>query len=69
MARLPWLKRRTEAGAGECNRAAESEQDVSAGLAGTEVSALKGVSLAVEQGEAFGFVGQNGAGKSTTIKI
>ncbi|KAI5916295.1 ABC transporter ATP-binding protein [Thauera sp. 2A1] len=39
------------------------------GWRGTEVSALKGVSLAVEQGEAFGFVGQNGAGKSTTIKI
>jgi len=27
------------------------------------------VSLSVEEGEAFGFVGANGAGKSTTIKI
>ena len=31
--------------------------------------ALKGVSLAVSEGEAFGFIGPNGAGKSTAIKI
>lgn len=31
--------------------------------------ALKGISLQVEQGEAFGFIGPNGAGKSTAIKI
>lgn len=31
--------------------------------------AVKRVSLQVEQGEAFGFVGANGAGKSTTIKM
>ncbi len=31
--------------------------------------ALKGISLAVEQGEVFGFIGPNGAGKSTAIKI
>ncbi|QDQ26269.1 ABC transporter ATP-binding protein [Chitinimonas arctica] len=31
--------------------------------------ALRGISLRVEEGEAFGFVGPNGAGKSTTIKI
>lgn len=31
--------------------------------------ALKGISLDIQAGEAFGFVGQNGAGKSTTIKI
>lgn len=31
--------------------------------------ALKGITFSVERGEAFGFVGQNGAGKSTTIKI
>lgn len=33
------------------------------------VLALRGVSLTVEVGEAFGFIGANGAGKSTTIKI
>ncbi|MEF8715838.1 MAG: ABC transporter ATP-binding protein [Accumulibacter sp.] len=33
------------------------------------VVALGGVSLAVEPGEAFGFIGANGAGKTTTIKI
>lgn len=31
--------------------------------------ALKGVSLAVDEGEVFGFIGPNGAGKSTVIKI
>lgn len=31
--------------------------------------ALQAVSLSVEEGEAFGFIGANGAGKSTTIKI
>ncbi|HET6347872.1 MAG TPA: ABC transporter ATP-binding protein [Candidatus Krumholzibacteria bacterium] len=30
---------------------------------------LKGVSLAIEPGELFGFLGHNGAGKSTTMKI
>lgn len=34
-----------------------------------ELLALDNISLTVEQGEVFGFVGQNGAGKSTTIKI
>ena len=33
------------------------------------VRALRGVSLTVERGEAFGFIGANGAGKSTAIKI
>jgi simple sugar transport system ATP-binding protein len=33
------------------------------------VHALKGVSLAIEQGEIVGLVGDNGAGKSTLIKI
>ena len=31
--------------------------------------ALDDVSLSVDEGEAFGFIGANGAGKSTTIKI
>jgi ABC-2 type transport system ATP-binding protein len=33
------------------------------------VEALKGITLNVEEGEAFGFIGPNGAGKTTTIKI
>lgn len=33
------------------------------------VQAIKDVSLQVGQGEVFGFIGANGAGKSTTIKI
>lgn len=36
---------------------------------GKNILALNKVSFSVEQGEAFGFVGQNGAGKSTTIRI
>lgn len=38
------------------------------GKKGLLVEALKGVSLAVGEGEVFGFLGPNGAGKSTTIK-
>jgi ABC-type multidrug transport system ATPase subunit len=34
-----------------------------------KVHALKGLDLDVEQGEIFGFLGHNGAGKSTTMKI
>ncbi|MGC2924862.1 ATP-binding cassette domain-containing protein, partial [Enterococcus faecium] len=30
--------------------------------------ALKDLSLSIRQGEIFGFLGHNGAGKSTTIK-
>lgn len=41
----------------------------SAGPLAKKHVALNGISLAVEQGEAFGFIGPNGAGKSTTIKI
>lgn len=35
----------------------------------TKVDALKGLDLAIVQGEVFGFLGPNGAGKSTTIKL
>lgn len=34
-----------------------------------QVQALQGISLEVNEGEAFGFIGPNGAGKTTTIKI
>jgi ABC-2 type transport system ATP-binding protein len=34
-----------------------------------KVRALDGLSLAVEEGEIFGFLGGNGAGKSTTMKL
>jgi len=34
-----------------------------------KVSALDGLSLTVEAGEIFGFLGANGAGKSTTMKL
>lgn len=38
------------------------------GKKGAVVEALQGISLAIGQGEVFGFLGPNGAGKSTTIK-
>lgn len=31
--------------------------------------ALKGISFAIEEGECFGFLGHNGAGKSTTMRM
>src|SRR5437773_7470065 len=34
-----------------------------------EVVAVDNLSLAVEEGEVFGFLGPNGSGKTTTIKI
>jgi len=34
-----------------------------------KVRSLDGLSLAIEQGEIFGFLGANGAGKTTTLKI
>ncbi len=37
--------------------------------AGGAVEAVKGIDLAVQQGEIFGFLGPNGAGKSTTLKM
>jgi ABC-2 type transport system ATP-binding protein len=33
-----------------------------------KVEALRGISFSVDQGEVFGFIGNNGAGKSTTIR-
>ncbi|MCR4422894.1 MAG: ATP-binding cassette domain-containing protein [Exilispira sp.] len=34
-----------------------------------EIKALKGISFKVDLGETIGFIGRNGAGKSTTIKL
>lgn len=39
------------------------------GRFGRKTEALNDISLQIKEGEAFGFIGQNGAGKSTTIKI
>ncbi len=33
------------------------------------VKALRGINLAVEQGEIYGFIGPNGAGKTTTLRV
>src|SRR6266498_6111885 len=35
----------------------------------TEVKAVNNLSFSVEKGEVYGFLGQNGAGKSTTIRM
>jgi ABC-type glutathione transport system ATPase component len=34
-----------------------------------EIEAVRGINFAVTAGETFGFLGPNGAGRSTTIKI
>jgi ABC-2 type transport system ATP-binding protein len=39
------------------------------GFLGRKNQVLKGVSLTLEKGEVYGFLGHNGAGKSTTIKL
>jgi ABC-2 type transport system ATP-binding protein len=46
----------------------ENLSKVYRGKKGRKVQALDNVSLAVQQGEVFGFLGPNGAGKSTSIK-
>ena len=50
--------------------AVEAEQLVKrfTGRDGT-VDAVRGVDLAVDEGEVFGFLGPNGAGKSTTVRM
>jgi len=35
----------------------------------TEIKAVEGLSLAVREGEVFGFLGPNGAGKTTTVRM
>ena len=39
------------------------------GFLGIRTPVLKGVDLSIEPGELYGFLGHNGAGKSTTMKI
>ncbi|HUZ23591.1 MAG TPA: ATP-binding cassette domain-containing protein [Streptosporangiaceae bacterium] len=39
------------------------------GRKGATVDAVRGVSLAVAEGEIFGFLGPNGAGKTTTLRM
>lgn len=39
------------------------------GKTGVPIEAVKDLSLAIDNGEVFGFLGPNGAGKSTTIKM
>jgi ABC-2 type transport system ATP-binding protein len=39
------------------------------GRAARTVEAVRGVDLAVEEGEIFGFLGPNGAGKTTTLRM
>jgi len=39
------------------------------GFWGTKNPVLRGVDLSLEEGEAYGFLGHNGAGKSTTMKV
>jgi len=36
---------------------------------GREIKAVDGLSFTVEEGQVYGFLGQNGAGKSTTIRM
>ncbi|HET9433657.1 MAG TPA: ABC transporter ATP-binding protein, partial [Chitinophagaceae bacterium] len=36
---------------------------------GQEIKAVDGLSFSVEEGQVYGFLGQNGAGKSTTIRM
>jgi ABC-2 type transport system ATP-binding protein len=45
------------------------EKTYAKGLMRQAVKAVSGVTLAVAEGEAFGFIGPNGAGKSSTIRI
>lgn len=47
----------------------ELEKIYAKGVLRQQVKAVCGISLQVDQGEAFGFVGPNGAGKSSTIRI
>ncbi len=35
----------------------------------SEIMAVKGVNFNIEEGELVGYIGENGAGKSTTIKM
>ena len=53
----------------EVVRVEEIVKDFRPGLGLRTKRVLHGISLAVDQGEIFGFVGPNGSGKTTTLKI
>eukprot|EP00122_Pirum_gemmata_P009570 Pgem_evm1s8831 len=44
-------------------------RDLTKGYNGKDLLSLEGVSFGVQSGEVFGYLGANGAGKSTTLKI
>ncbi|WP_435065134.1 ATP-binding cassette domain-containing protein [Halobaculum sp. EA56] len=67
--------RSREAGSAEAERTRDSGSAAAIDVDGLELvyadgtAAVRGVDMAVPEGEFFGFLGPNGAGKTTTIKV